>query len=505
MLVLNTQLYDHQMRCVEKLRRIKIGALYLEMGTGKTRTALELIKIRLEKGRVNHVLWLCPCSVKETLRRDIIKHTGSDCSDIITICGIETLSSSIRVNSELLEMVEANDCYLIVDESNLVKNHMAKRTQNIIRLAEKCKYKLILNGTPISRNETDLYAQWYILDWRVLGYKSYWSFAANHIEYDENIRGKLRRVLNIDYLVEKIAPYTYQVTKSECLDLPDKSYETIYFDLEPSQLKHYEYIKDIYLDNVDEFEETTIYRLFNALQQILSGKTVIPQFEEYVTYEYEGMNKTKKVIKKRISGTHKENFFNSVRDNPRIGTLLDTINSISEKVIIFCKYTDEINNIVSILNEDYGEGAAVAFNGDLNLKNRHINLEKFRNEARFLVANKTCAGYGLNLQFCSYVIYYSNDWDYATRAQSEDRVHRIGQDKNVHIIDICAVNKLDERILECLLKKERLIDNLKAEIEDKKDIKQALENWITVKNYNGKNKSKKIKSLDKSDLVIQEG
>ena len=74
-----TDLYEHQIRCIDKLRKIKIGALYLEMGTGKTRTALELIKIRLEKGRINHVLWLCPCSVKENLRRDIIKHTGSDC------------------------------------------------------------------------------------------------------------------------------------------------------------------------------------------------------------------------------------------------------------------------------------------------------------------------------------------------------------------------------------------------------------------------------------------
>ena len=104
-----TDLYEHQIRCIDKLRKIKIGALYLEMGTGKTRTALELIKIRLEKGRINHVLWLCPCSVKENLRRDIIKHTGSDCKDIITICGIETLSSSIRTNAELLKLTERKE------------------------------------------------------------------------------------------------------------------------------------------------------------------------------------------------------------------------------------------------------------------------------------------------------------------------------------------------------------------------------------------------------------
>ena len=198
-----TNLYDHQRKAVEKLERITIGALYMEQGTGKTRTALELIKKRLDAGKVGKVLWLCPCSVKENLRRDLLKH----CSDIsmITICGIETLSSSIRVNSELLDMVQNNKVYLIVDESNLVKNHRAKRTQNITRLAGYCKYKLILNGTPISKCEKDLFSQWYILDWRILGYKSFWSFAANHLEYDERVPGKINRCLNIDYLVRKIA------------------------------------------------------------------------------------------------------------------------------------------------------------------------------------------------------------------------------------------------------------------------------------------------------------
>ena len=110
----------------------------MEQGTGKTRTALELIKIRLEKGRINHVLWLCPYSVKESLQREIIKHAGDTCKDLITICGIETLSSSIRVNSELLELVKDMNCYLIVDESNLVKNFCKKNKKyyKIIRILQ---------------------------------------------------------------------------------------------------------------------------------------------------------------------------------------------------------------------------------------------------------------------------------------------------------------------------------------------------------------------------------
>lgn len=472
---LKTELYQHQIKAVEKLRKIKVGALYMEMGTGKTRTALELIKLRLDAGKIDHILWLCPCSVKENLRRDLLKHT--DDISMISIHGIESLSSSDKLYLKLLNLVAKKAVYLIVDESNLVKNHLAIRTQRIIELSKLCKYKLILNGTPISRNEKDLFAQWYILDYRILGYKSFWSFAANHLEYDENIPGKIRRTLNTDYLVKKIAPYTYQVKKSECLDLPDKTYETQYYYMTDEQEAEYYRVKEMFLSVVDEFDSTTIYRLFSALQTVISGK--------YITSS----------LKEPIKSAP---MFRKVTDNPRIQCLLRYVDT-DEKTIIFCKYTDEINAITSLLNEIYGEGTAVPFYGELSQKKRQHNLDLFQNYATFLVANKTCAGYGLNLQFCSYVIYYSNDWDYATRLQSEDRVHRIGQKHNVHIVDICAANKLDERILHCLWRKENLIDSFKREIEQNKD-KEFLELWLSGKDTYGKKFTRKCKAENYDEL-----
>lgn len=471
-----TSMYRHQAKAVEKLLKIKVGAAYMEMGTGKTRVALELIKTRLEKGRIDHALWLCPCSVKETLKRDIIKHTGNECSEFITIRGIETLSSSVKTNLELLELVEKKKCYLIVDESNMIKNHKAKRTQNIIRLGKSCKYKLILNGTPLSRNEADLYSQWYVLDWRILGYKSYWSFAANHIELDDT--GRIRKCLNTDYLVEKIAPYSYQVKKSECLDLPPKTYDTEYYKLTYEQDEHYSNVADELLFKVDEMKPHTIYRLFTGLQNVISGYRV----------DTNGEN---------LESTL---FFSDPLDNPRIQCLLNIIDRLEEKAIIFCKYTDEINIIVDIINKKYGEDIAVAFNGELNNKKRQKNLDKFIKNTRFLVANKQCGAYGLNLQFCSYIIYYSNDWDYGTRIQSEDRVHRIGQNKNVHIVDICAEYTLDERIIKCLKRKENLVDSFKDELEKIKD-KKDLFSWIQKKDIYGRKYNKKIKAIGKDDLI----
>ena len=123
------------------------------MGTGKTRTAIELIAQRYNTGKVNHILWLCPCAVRTTIRRELAKHIDGDVS-MFSVYGIESLSSSDRLYLQLLDMAQKYRLFLIVDESNLVKNPMAIRTERITEIAKLCKYKLILNGTPILKSNT---------------------------------------------------------------------------------------------------------------------------------------------------------------------------------------------------------------------------------------------------------------------------------------------------------------------------------------------------------------
>lgn len=443
-----TEMYPYQKDAYNKLVRLKIGALYMEMGTGKTRVALELIKNRLERGKINNVLWLCPCSIREDLRFNINQHEND--SSIIHIYGIESLSQSDRLYLRLLDMVGKTKTFLVVDESNLVKNHFAKRTSRIRNFANMCEYRIILNGTPVSRNEADLFAQWYILDKRILGYESYWSFSANHLEYDKY--GKLRRVLHVDYLTEKIAPYSYIIEKKDCLELPRKRYYTKYYDL--TEYQYYKYIeaKNWLLDSIDEFDSTTIYRLFTGLQQVVSGN------------ELTNIRPLKSIP-----------IFDDPIDNPRIRALLEEIEGETEKIIIWCKFKKEIEDIAEVLRNKYGDSAVALYYGQIKPKDRNKELQKFRDEAQFLIANKTCGGYGLNLQFCSRMIYYSNDFNWATRAQSEDRVHRIGQTEDVRITDICANCKIDARILKNLNSKESLVDWFKRELQDNKD---KLADWL---------------------------
>lgn len=466
-----TKLLPHQEEAYQKLKSLKVGALLMEQGTGKTRTALELARKRLDAGRADVVLWLCPCSVKKNLKEDLFFHCGGYPEEII-IRGIESLSSSDRLYLQLMRLAETHKVFLVVDETTLTKNPRAIRTERITVLSEKCPYKLILNGTPISRNEADLFAQFYILDWRILGYKSYYSFAANHLEY-KTIRlpngaeivdkSRIERVLNVSYLTEKIAPYSYQVKKSECLTLPKKIYfsETTY--MTDIQEQEYADVEMRYLEAIDEIRAETIYKLFAACQHVASGRHVLSGPDERM---------------------RTAPMFDDPMDNPRIRVLIDIINGLEgEKAIIFCKYQHEVDDIVKLIPH------SVEFTGRISQKKRQENRELFRTTEQFLVANKTCGAFGLNLQFCHNVIFYNNDFNLATRLQAEDRVHRLGQDSAVRIWDVECIGSIDTFILECLKKKENMAEAfkrlIKEEQEGGEDWRKSIRKRMSTKRSSG--------------------
>ena len=370
--------------------------------------------------------------------------------DIIKICGIQTLSSSIKTMEELDEYVSNNRVFIVIDEGLLVKNFFSIRTKNITFLSSKCVYKILLNGTPISKSEKDLFAQWFMLDWRILGYKSYYSFAANHFERDfKRYNGRVVRILNVDYLTQKISPYTYQVSQDECLNLPIKHHKTLYFSLTDKQYFLYEKTYFNFLPIETVWGREGLYRFFVAMSEVLSGNYV------YL--------KNKKLCV--------EPFFENIRDNPRLKCLLDYLDG-EEKVIIFARYKKEIDDIMQVLSEDYGENSCVRFDGTISLKKREENKLKFEEDdnVKFFVCNKSCASYGLNLQFCRNVIFYHNDWDLGTRLQAEDRVYRIGQKNKVNIIDIVCSNTMDVTIQNSLSRKENILGNINYLVNEQNSI-----------------------------------
>lgn len=145
---------EQQKAAFEKLSKLKVGAAFMEMGTGKTKLALDLINSKLNK--VDYVLWICPCSLKNEIATERDKWHPDMQIDIV---GCESIGSSSRIYLELLERISSKKVFCVVDESLKIKNAGAKRTSRILEIGKHTEYRLILNGTPVSKHILDIWTQ----------------------------------------------------------------------------------------------------------------------------------------------------------------------------------------------------------------------------------------------------------------------------------------------------------------------------------------------------------
>jgi SNF2 family DNA or RNA helicase len=141
--------------------------------------------------------------------------------------------------------------------------------------------------------------------------------------------------------------------------------------------------------------------------------------------------------------------------NHRIDTMLETINEMNGKVIIWSRFRYDIKKIRKTLEKAYGSGSVVTYFGDTSQEDREKAIDRFQNdtETRFFVGNAQTAGRGITLTAATNVIYYSNDFNLETRIQSEDRCHRIGQKNKVLYVDLVVPDSIDVHIVKVLQSK----------------------------------------------------
>lgn len=449
-----TDLLPHQQEAIAKLLPSRVGALFAEMGTGKSRMAIELARLR--QAKVDHVLWFCPVSAKETIRRELLKHTDATPEDIHVfdaksaehnlprarwyIIGTESIGSSARVYLAARALI-TDRTFVILDESHQIKGHRAKRTERLTHISATARYRLILTGTPISQGIVDLFAQMRFLSPRILGYRSFYTFQRNHIVYSERFRGMIERETNKDYLAAKIKPYVYQITKDECLDLPAKLYSARYTQLSLEQAQAYAEAKDRILTEDyllgDDWERTiAIFQLFTTLQCITCGFDRLAD-GSLVRYPHERTETLQRLLAEIPTG---------------------------ERVVIWAKYHASIDDITTAMSDQHGPDQVHRYDGRLNERQRHQSLEHWRSQGRYLVATQAAGGQSIDLTAARFVVYYANGFKYSERQQSEDRCHRIGQDRPVTYIDLWTDSGIDERIERALARKSNAVDDWRQEV-----------------------------------------
>lgn len=454
-----TPLLPHQHAAIAKMLPTKVGALFADIGTGKSLMAIKLAVLRQEK--YDRLFWFCPVSLKETIAQEWRKHTDVPAhrlkvwdekvtSDdlpmdaLVHIIGIESMSSSARVILAYHAMV-TEQSFVIVDESSYIKGYTAMRTQRLTALSASTRYRLILTGTPFTQGAVDLFAQMSFLSTKILGYASFYSFAANHLEYETKVSeqghqfrtGRIIRTHNADFLAARIAPYVYQIRKDECLDLPDKLYETRSFTMTDEQHGYYQQAKqEILLDlDYEDWNSIAIFHLFTSLQAIVCG--------------FWTRTDPKTLVKERLTFRHR-----------RIGLLMDTLEALpdTEQVIIWAKYHHAIDEMKVAIEQQYGRAAYAEFHGGIAEKQRADELARWKQgDSRLLIATQSAGAHGLTLNNAAYSIFYADGYKYSEREQAEGRNHRIGQMRRPVYVSLCCEGSIDDRIATSLSRKENAL------------------------------------------------
>ena len=461
--------YAHQLTALEKSWNRDNFAYFMEMGTGKTKVLIDNLAMLYDKGRVdgalivapkgvvgtwynqelpNHlpehienvtVLWQANINKKQQDKLDQLFKTGHELH--ILVMNVEAFSTD-KGRLFAAKFLRSHKSMIAIDESTTIKNPKAKRTKNILSLSSLAKYKRIMTGSPVTKNPLDLYSQCEFLDPRLLDFASYYSFRNRYAEMKTmHVSGRSIQVVHkfrhLDELSDTLKPFSYRVLKQDCLDLPDKVYIKRNISLSKEQRQVYDQMKKeaVAVLNGKQVNSVTVLSQLMRLHQITCGHF-----------------------------TANDGSTQEIKNN-RIQELLDVLEEVEGKAIIWAHYQHDVKNIKKHIQKEHGPGSVVDYYGLTPQDQRQKNIKKFQanNGVRFLIGTPQTGGYGITLTEANTVIYYSNGYDLEKRMQSEDRAHRIGQKKTVTYVDLIAEDTVDEKIVKSLRKKINIASEVMGE------------------------------------------
>lgn len=416
------------------------GCLADDMGLGKTLQTLTFISGLIKKHPKSTHLIICPTSLIFNWENEIniyapkLKYHiyyGSERNwndehfnkhDII-ITSYGTLRNDIERFSQFAFH------YVVLDESQAIKNPTAKLTKAVQLI--KAKNKLLLSGTPVQNNTFDLYAQFNFLNPGMLGTMEFFKQQfANPIDREgDPIAAK--------QLQKLIYPFMLRRTKEQVAkDLPARTEMTMYCEMGSEQRKIYNQFKEHYrkylLDKIKEegIGKSGIYILegLTKLRQICDSPALLNEEKRYPN-----------------ESTKLEELIREIKEN--VG---------QHKVLVFSQFVGMLNLIRQKL--DHHKIPYEYIDGSVTALNRQKAVDNFQNNEQikvFLISLKA-GGVGLNLTAADYVYLVDPWWNPAVEQQAIDRTHRIGQTKKIFAYKMICKDSIEEKIIQLQDKKKAI-------------------------------------------------
>jgi superfamily II DNA or RNA helicase len=457
---------DFQLDNFERFKDKPCWAIFSEQGTGKTKVAWDIICHRALKGSVTGVIILSsPKGVHaQWIEEQMPKHLWPTVRVSAYVWDgkkppswLGKATPELQVVSGNIDMLKSGKGFtvlgifanqhkgkllVIVDESDSIKNISSVRSKKLRDLASVTRQRGIMTGTPIAGDLTDEWAQFYFLDPDIIGHKYLTSFRAQYCVMGGFENRSVVGHRNVERFKALTAPHIFRATKA-MLDLPEKVYDSVVFDLSPGQRKLIRELRDQFFSDLEQGPAVAVKTgavCLLRMQQISNG---------FAIDENETMH---------------------TLDNPRMDALLDLRRQISGQAIIWCRFKEDVRLVCRAI----GPGAVTIY-GEDNQQARAEAKESFlKGDATDLVATPGAAGKGVDglQKVCSTAIYYSNSYNAIDRWQSEDRIHRIGMGGTATYFDLIGRGSPDRAILANLKRKK---DVASLVLDDIKQIMESIE------------------------------
>jgi len=459
--------YEHQKRAIsqaiDNLQRHGFHALFMEMGTGKTKTTIDtflsiptfynslliiapkaICSVWIDDELPKHMnvpyaiaTWDGRTTKKSEEEFGRIIESEEKSIYVVNVEAFQSLPEAMR--NRVRTFLQKRLVLMVIDESSYIKTYNAKRSKNILLAGKLAKGRMILSGTEITNTPLDLYMQFEFLHPGFWNVKSYFLFRARYALLEDaygpggRTFKKVVGFQRMQELMDRISPYCSRALKKDCLDLPEKIHVKIHVELSDSQRRIYKELKEQLMALIEESVLTVPNKvaLFTKFRQITGGAI-------------------------NVKGESK-----IIDDSPpKLQMLLAELQDTDEQAIITAAFTHEIKMLVRELSK---LAPTVAFFGD-NVVERDIGKRLFmEGKVRFMVLNPQAGAFGLNLQdHCHLQYSYSRVLSPSQNWQMEDRIHRPGQKEVCVYKTLITKGTVDERIEELLAAK----TDIRAKFQD---------------------------------------
>jgi SNF2 family DNA or RNA helicase len=487
-----TDPYAHQEEALKFGIALPRCGIFYDMGLGKTKVAIDLIRHEQEK-----TLVLAPSVGVNVWVREAKIHSGGDLkvvalkgtpkkrkklleedvqdADVVAV----SYDTAKREHDNLVDMYSYG--MIVADESHFLRGYRSARTKCAQSLASRAHRRVILSGTPSLGNPIHLWGQLAFLA-PYIPAKDFWTYKHRYCitgessDYRLPIRVRRNMIVgfkNLDMLNEKVQRVAVRRKKEDCLDLPKRTIQDIHFDIKGDQRKTYNKFVDsiaVEIENGEAYEPANAAVAIQKLLQTLSGFFIVPPPNicdgcKYIATCVEDAVKpyTKKC---QVAQKPPAAQFQDLKANPKMDALEEQLEGIlaedRNKCIIWAWFRHELNMIEAMLKKN--DIGYLRLDGSNSAKGPEY-AQKFNEDPKTRVwLAQVSTGVALTLTAASYMIYYNLPYDLGAYQQAMDRNYRIGQDRPVFVYRLVCKGSVLDYVAASLSQKKNIADTLTDDI-----------------------------------------